>query len=128
MGCRKGVPHRKYTQDEKVGYVQQCLAQNKSSYQFAKENNLARGTLQRWITVYTQEGVAGLASHTNRRGNPYAALHRSKSLSETERIELRLAKLETDVARLKKGYVVKGSGSRKEFVTTSGKSFKSSKN
>ena len=36
-------------------------------------------------------------------------------------------KLEADVARLKKGYRVKGSGSQKEFVTGSGKSFRSSK-
>ena len=38
-----------------------------------------------------------------------------------------MAKVEADIARLKKGYQVKGSGSQKEFVTGSGKSFKSSK-
>lgn len=56
-----------------------------------------------------------------------AALHTSKTLDEMGQLQLRMAKLEADVARLNKGYRVKGSGSQKEFVTGSGKSFRSSK-
>lgn len=36
-------------------------------------------------------------------GNPYAALHRSKSLSEVDRLRLLVAKQEVEIARLKKG-------------------------
>jgi hypothetical protein len=43
------------------------------------------------------------------------------------KLELRMLKLEADLARLKKGYLVKGSGSQKEYVTGSGKTFKLSK-
>ena len=66
-----------------------------------------------------------LEPHT---GNPYAALHRSKSLSEVERLRLMVAKLEVENARLKKGYWVEGVGANKEYVTGKGKTTKSSKN
>ena len=56
-----------------------------------------------------------------------AALHIGNSLDEMGKLELRMLKLEADLARLKKGYLVKGSGSRKEYVTGSGKIFKLSK-
>lgn len=76
---------------------------------------------------YAEKGEEGLASHRNRCGNRYAALHTSKTLDEMGQMQLRMAKLEADVARFKKGYLVKGSGSQKEFVTGNGKNFKSSK-
>ena len=85
------------------------------------------GMFERWMKEYDEQGEAGLASHRDRCGNRYAALHTSKTLDEMGQLQLRMAKLEADVARLKKGYRVKGSGSQKEFVTGSGKSFRSSK-
>ena len=60
-------------------------------------------------------------------GNPFAALHTSKSLSELERLRLIVAKLEIENERLKKGYWVEGVGANKVFVTESDKSTKSSK-
>ena len=51
-------------------------------------------------------------------GNHFAALHVSKNLSELERLRLMVAKLEIENERLKKGYIVKGVGACKEFVTT----------
>ena len=38
-------------------------------------------------------------------------------MSETERLKLEIAKLRVENERLKKGYVVKGVGVSKEFVT-----------
>ena len=61
-------------------------------------------------------------------GNPYAALHTSKTLSEVDRLRLIIAKQEVEIARLKKGYWVEGVGAKKEYVTGSGKNTKSSKN
>jgi hypothetical protein len=52
-----------------------------------------------------------------RPGNPFAALHVSKSLSEIDRLHLTVAKLEIENERLKKGYWVKGVGANKEYVT-----------
>ena len=60
-------------------------------------------------------------------GNPYAALHTSKSLSEVERLRLIIAKQEVEIARLKKGYWVEGVGANKEYVTGKGETTKLSK-
>lgn len=98
-----------------------------SQSKFAKEHGLNLSMFERWMKEYGEQGEAGLASHRDRCGNRYAALHTSKTLDEMGQLQLRMAKLEADVARLNKGYRVKGSGSQKEFVTGSGKSFRSSK-
>ena len=50
-------------------------------------------------------------------GNVYAALHTSKSLTKEERLELENMKLKIENERIKKGYLVKGVGADKEYVT-----------
>lgn len=127
MGSPKGKKHRVFTQEEKVQYIEQYYKSHKSGRQYAIEAGLNYGCFCRWLKSYNTEGVDGLASHRNRCGNRYAALHTSKTLDALGQLQLRMARLEADVARLKKGYQVKGSGSQKEFVTGSGKSFQSSK-
>ena len=52
-----------------------------------------------------------------RPGNHFASLYTSKTLTETEKLKLKLAKLEIENERLKKGYQVKEVGANKEFVT-----------
>ena len=76
-----------------------------------------------WVKRYLEDGEDALEPH---KGNPYAALHTSKSLSEVERLRLMVVKLEVENARLKKGYEVKGAGANKEYVTGNGKILKSS--
>lgn len=45
-------------------------------------------------------------------------------MTEMERLKLIIAKQEVEIARLKKGYYVKGVGAGKEFVTGSEKNMK----
>ena len=90
-----------------------------------REYGIDDGMLSRWVNRYLSEGENALEPHN---GNPYAALHTSKSLSEVERLRLIVAKQEVEIARLKKGYWVEGVGAKKEYVTGSGKNMKSSKN
>ena len=78
--------------------------------------------LQRWIVKYRNNGVDGLKSQTgktksSRKGNPYSVLQRKKNKTREEELELENLKLKVEVARLKKGYQVKGVGSKKEYVT-----------
>lgn len=127
MGAPKGKPHRQFTPEEKLAYIAKFQEAHISQSKFAKEYGLNLSMFKRWMKEYAEQGEAGLASHRNRCGNRYAALHTSKTLDEMGQLQLRMAKLEADVARLKKGYQVKGSGSQKEFVTGNGKNFKSSK-
>ena len=44
-------------------------------------------------------------------------LHLIKPKSKIKELELELMKKEIEIARLKKGYMVKGVGAEKEFVT-----------
>lgn len=125
MGKQKGIPHRKWTKEEKLKFVKLHLEEHKSLMQIEKEYSVGNGLVSAWVKKYLNEGEDALESH---KGNPYAALHTSKSLSEVERLRLIVAKQEVEITRLKKGYWVEGVGANKEYVIGSGKTMKSSKN
>ena len=114
MGRPKGGKNRKWTAEEKLRIVNRHLKDHISINQVAKEENISNGMLSSWISKYLDGGEAALAGKS---GNPYAALHTSKSLTEEERLRLIIAKQEVEIARLKKGYFVKGVGAKKEYVT-----------
>lgn len=124
MGAPKGKPHRNFSKEEKLNLVKLYLTSRTSYRQFCEKHDLNDSVLKRWVKNYAEQGEEGLTSHRNRCGNRFSALHTSKSLDTAERLELRMLKLEADIARLKKGYIVKGSGLNKEFVTSNGKNFK----
>jgi len=115
MGSKKGVPHRKWSKEEKLRIIKLHLEEHQSLNQIEKEQGVDHSLVSAWVKKYLEEGEEALAPH---KGNPYAALHTSKSLSEVERLRLMVAKLEVENARLKKGYWVKGVGANKEFVTS----------
>ena len=125
MGSKKGVPHRKWSKEEKLRIIKLHLEEHQSLNQIEKEQGVDHSLVSAWVKKYIEEGEEALAPH---KGNPYAALHTSKSLSEVERLRLMVAKLEVENARLKKGYWVEGAGASKEYVTGSGRTTKSSKN
>ena len=125
MGSKKGVVPRKWSKEEKLRLVHLHLEEHKPLRQIEKEYSVSCGLVSTWVKKYLEEGEAALDPH---RGNAYAALHRSKSLSEVERLRLIIAKQEVEIARLKKGYWVEGVGANKEYVTVSEKNTKSSKN
>ena len=122
---KKGTPHRRYSKDEKLRIIKMHLDEHKSLMQIERETGIRNSLVSAWVKTYTEEGEDALEPHN---GNPYAALHRSKSLSEVERLRLIVAKQEVEIARLKKGYWVEGAGVNKEYVTGSGKTTKFSKN
>ena len=121
----KGIPHRKWSKEEKMKIVRLHLDEHVSIKQLGKEHGIQHSLISAWLKKYLEEGEDALEPHN---GNPYAALHTSKSLSEVERLRLIVAKQEVEIARLKKGYWVEGVGANKEYVTGSGKTTKSSKN
>ena len=125
MGTRKGTKRRKWSKEEKLKLVLLHLNEKVSLMQIEKEYSVSNGLVSTWVKKYLNGGEEALVS---RSGNPYAALHTSKSLSEVERLRLIVAKQEIEIARLKKGYWVEGVGANKEYVTGSGKNTKPSKN
>ena len=125
MGTKKGTKPRKWSKEDKLKLVLLHLNEKESLMQIEKEYAVSSGLVSTWVKKYLNGGEEALVS---RSGNPYAALHTSKSLSEVERLRLIVAKQEVEIARLKKGYWVEGVGANKEYVTGSGKNTKSSKN
>ena len=122
---KKGTPHRKFSKEEKMKYIRLHLDEHVALMQIEREYGIRNTLVSEWVRRYLQDGEDALES---RNGNPYAALHRSKNLTEVERLRLLVAKQEVEIARLKKGYWVEGVGVNKEYVTGSGKTTKFSKN
>ena len=78
--------------------------------------------LEKWRARYRSQGIDGLRSQTGKtkgsgKGNPYCSLQYKKNKTREEELELENLKLKVENARLKKGYLVKGAGSKKEYVT-----------
>ena len=122
---KKGIPHRKWSKEEKLKIVKLHLEEHMPVREIERQYSVSNSLVCAWARKYIDEGADALEP---RNGNPYAALHTSKSLSEVERLRLIIAKQEVEIARLKKGYWVEGAGANKEYVTGNGKNTKSLKN
>ena len=123
---RKGQKKRKWTPTQKLEIVRKHLDEHISVRSLEREYGAEHGMICRWVKEYTSGGEAGLEPQ-KRPGNKFAALHRSKNLSELERLRLLVAKQEIEIARLKKGYWVEGVGANREYVTGQGVNTKSLK-
>jgi transposase-like protein len=123
IGRPKGSKNRKYSYDFKLMVVKDHQDNHLSWKELAMKYGVYRSVIQRWVKLYN-EGILETGRIQNR-GNPYAALHTSKSLTREEKLELENLKLKIENERLKKGYLVKGGGVRKEYVSISGKNTKS---
>ena len=121
---KKGTPHRKWSKEEKLRIIDRHLKDHISLLTLEKEEGVDHGLISAWVKRYQECGEEGLVA---RNGNPYSALHTSKSLSEVERLRLVVAKQEVEIERLKKGYWVEGDGANKVYVTGNGAITKSSK-
>ena len=121
---KKGQKKRVWSKEQKLEIIGKHLNEHISVRTLEKEYNADRSMICHWLRDYGKYGEAAFNSKSHRKGNPFAALHTSKTLTETERLRLELAKLEIENERLKKGYRVKGVGANKEFVTTKGVSLK----
>lgn len=114
---KKGQTKRIWTKEQKLAIIKRYYEEHISAGSLAKEYAADKGMICRWIRNYNQYGEVAFDSKNSRKGNPFSALHTAKSLAETDRLRLQLAKLEIENERLKKGYQVKGAGANKEFVT-----------
>ena len=87
----------------------------------AQKHDVYRSVLKRWRREYRRNGIDGLKSrtgkHSTKHSNGLNGLHVKKNKTREEELELENLKLKVEVARLKKGYQVKGVGSKKEYVT-----------
>lgn len=127
MGRHKGGKNKQYSVEEKLEIVRMNTEQHLSSRDISKITGINSSNIRRWILQYSSEGIDGLKPKPGK-GNRFSALHSSKSLSKEERLELENLKLRIENERLKKGYMVKGGGADKEYVSIFDANMKSSKN
>ena len=113
------------TASEKETIVKRYLS-GESAKKLAKEIDSTVKMVIEWPNKYEKDGIEGLISKTGkaRYSNPHAGLHLRKPKNKIEELELELMKKDIEIARLKKGYNVKGVGQEKEFVTTFNKNTK----
>ena len=124
---KKGQKKRVWTPEQKAEIVHKHLEEHVSVRTLEKEYTADRSMICRWVNEYLAEGEQSFIPKGHP-GNPFAALHTSKKLSELDRLRLMVAKLEIENARLKKGYWVEGVGANRVYVTGSETITKSSKN
>ena len=123
-GRSKGSKNRKYSYDFKLEAVKDYFENHLSKAETLKKYAIKSGTFDVWKRNYLN---GCLETGRKRTGNPYSALYTSKSLTREEKLELENLKLKIENERLKKGYLVKGGGSDKEYVTISDANTRSSK-
>ena len=123
---RKGQTKRTWTVEQKLEIIQKYLDEHISVRTLGKEYAVNTGLICTWAKIYLKEGKPGLEPK-KRQGNKFAALHRSKNLTELERLRLLVAKQEIEIERLKKGYWAEGAGANRVYVTGQDASTQSSK-
>ncbi len=116
MARPKGGKNKRWSTEEKLRIVRRYFDERIGQGTLAKEENISAGQLYNWIKRYAEGGPEALENR-KKPGNPFAALSTSKSLTEEQRLKLIVEKQKIEIERLKKGYVVKGVGASKEFVT-----------
>lgn len=126
MGRPKGGKNKKYSYEFKLKVMEDYFDNHLSKNEVMNKYSISNGTFCSFRTNYEKGTLE--TGRTHNRGNVFAALHTSKSLSREERLELENLKLKIENERLKKGYLIKGGGADKEYVSISGVNMKSSKN
>ena len=126
IGRPKGGKNKKYSYEFKLKVTKDYFDNHLSKSEIKKKYLISSGTFEIWKRNYINGCLE--TGRTHNRGNKYAALYLSKSLSKEERLELENLKLRIENERLKKGYLVKGGGVNKEYVSILGVNTKSSKN
>lgn len=127
MGRPIGGKNKRRTPEEKEAIVQEYLNGRIGYRVIARTYEVESSLLKSWINKYRENGIEGLRSKTGKNAKPNAGKY-DRNLSEIEKLKRELLKKEIEIERLKKGYLVKGGGAQKEFVTIFDANTKSSKN
>ncbi len=123
MGRPKGGKNRYWSKEEKLRIVNKVVVDRRSAHDVSNEEKISNGMLTSWLKKYYAEGESGLVNK-KRPGNPLTKYQNRKNLSKEEQLEYENMKLRIELERLKKGYLVKGDGQSKQFISISKKNLK----
>ena len=118
MGRPKGGKNREWSKEEKFKYVNMVISGEKSAREIEKEYGIVNSMVSNWIKRYNEQGIEGL-QNKRKPGNPLLKYSSKKELTPLEQLEYENMLLRIENERLKKGYLVKGGGVNKEYVTIS---------
>jgi len=113
------------TPEEKEQIVKRYL-NGETAVKLAKEIETDRSKIYEWTKKYEKDGLEGLKSKTGKASKHHKnmGLYLKKPKNKIEELELEIMKKDIEIARLKKGYTVKGVGVEKEYITTFNKNTK----
>ncbi len=113
------------TPEEKEFIIKRYL-NGESATKIADKLQIDKGRIYKWLKKYEKEGLEGLKSKTGKASkyHEHMGLYFRKPKNKIEELELEIMKKDIEIARLKKGYNVKGAGQKKEFVTIFNKNTK----
>ena len=118
MGRPSGTKNVMRTPEEKEKLVLEYFNSKVGYRKIAESNDIYPSTFTKWIKLYRDNGIEGLKSKTGKHNNPNCGRY-NRNKTEIEKLEEKLLKKEIELMRLKKGYVVKGVGAKKEYVSIS---------
>ena len=118
-----------YTVEEKLNIIQDHLNNRISIRACAAKHHIATTSLVMWLRAYRDKGIEGLESQIGKKrgkgkGRPKGTYKPKTTIEELQKENLKLV-IENE--RLKKGYITKGVGAKKVFVSINNKNFKSLK-
>lgn len=116
-----------YSDDEKFHIIQDHMSNRLSIRACATKYNVAVTSIVMWLRSYRLHGKDGLKSQIGKKkghgkGRPLGTFKAKTTIKELEKENI---KLQIEIERLKKGYLVKGVGAKKVFVSINNKNFKS---
>lgn len=114
------------TPEEKEKILKEFYSGKIGRNEICKKYDISTSVFKKWRDNYEINGVEGLKSNTGKAGknNKHIGIHLRKPKNKIEELELEILKKDIEIARLKKGYQVKGVGQEKEFVITFDKNTK----
>jgi len=118
-----------YTVEEKLMIIQDHLNNHIPIRACAAKHKIATASLVMWLRTYRDKGIKGLESQIGKKkgkgkGRPKGTYKPKTTIEELQKENLKLV-IENE--RLKKGYITKGVGAKKVFVSINNKNFKSLK-
>lgn len=116
-----------YTDEEKLEIVKDHIDNLIPIRACAAKYNISATSLVYWLRRYREKGEAGLKSMIGKyrgpkKGRPKGTFKPKTTIEELQKENL---KLQVEIERLKKGYLTKGVGAKKEFISINNKNFKS---
>ena len=114
------------TPEEKEKIVLEMINNKVGFHTINKKYNISKSSISKWYYAYKKEGIEGLKSNIGKSCGKHKnmGIHLRKPKTRIEELELELMKKDIEIARLKKGYAVKGVGQEKEFVSIFNKNTK----